>query len=95
MTDFRVSEIVDGDTFAVENGWQWNGQTGERVRPTGYNAPELGKPGGAQAKSRLSNLILGKKVHIPRAHRVDRGRLVADVYYKGRNLASYFPKYRT
>jgi endonuclease YncB( thermonuclease family) len=94
MAEFKVGSVIDGDTFEVSGGWQWNGQSGERVRPTGYNAPELHQSGGQAAKNKLTRLILGKVVEIRRAHRVDRGRLVSDVYFEGRNLADYFPEYR-
>ncbi len=90
MADFSVTNIIDGDTFEVSPGWQWNGQTGTRVRPTGYDAKELGTYGGLKAKGKLTSLVLGKGVDLVKAYKVDRGRLVCDVYYKGRNLADYF-----
>jgi endonuclease YncB( thermonuclease family) len=94
MAQFNVGSIIDGDTFDVKSGWQWNGQSGTRVRPTGYNAPELHEFGGQAAKDKLTRLILGKTVELRKAHRVDRGRLVSDVYFQGRNLADYFPEYQ-
>ncbi len=94
MSAFRVISIIDGDTFEVSPQWKWNGQTGTRVRPTGYNAPELHTYGGQAAKEKLSRLILGKEVDLRAAHKVDRGRLVCDVYYKGKYLADYFPEYQ-
>ncbi len=94
MAVFRVTTIIDGDTFTVAPQWQWNGQSGAHVRPTGYDAPELHEPGGQAAKAKLSRLILGRNVELRTAHRVDRGRLVCDVYVDGRNLADYFPEYR-
>ncbi len=42
MHTFKVTEIIDGDTFAVSPQWKWNGTSGDRVRPTGYDAPEKG-----------------------------------------------------
>ena len=94
MSTFTVTTIIDGDTFEVTPNWQWNGETGTRVRPTGYDAPELGSYGGQVAKDKLSNLILGKKVDLREAHKIDRGRLVCDVFFNGRNLADYFPEYQ-
>jgi len=95
MTEFTVSEIVDGDTFRVKNGWEWDGKKGDTVRPTGYNTPERWKPGYEQAKQRLADLILGKKVVIESIKIVDGwGRLVADVYYNDKDLADYFPEYK-
>ena len=94
MRAFTVTAIIDGDTFEVSPQWKWNGETGTRVRPTGYDAPELHAYGGQAAKDKLSNLILGKTVELGNAYRIDRGRLVCDVYYQGRNLADYFSAYQ-
>ena len=92
---FEVSEIVDGDTFKVKNGWKWNEKEGDTVRPTGYNTPERWNPGYEEAKQRLKDIILYKKVDIKSVKIVDEwGRLVADVYYDGKNLAEYFPEYK-
>ena len=94
MQSFFVTAIVDGDTFDVSPRWQWSAQTGQRVRAAGYDAPELHHPGGQAAKATLERLILGKSVQLGAAYRIDRGRLVADVYLNGRNLTDYFPEYR-
>ncbi|MFH1863837.1 MAG: hypothetical protein ABIJ85_02940 [bacterium] len=71
MADFIVSEIIDGDTFKVKNGWKWNKKKGDTVRPTGYDTPERGEPGYEQAKQKLKNLILGKTVDIRSAKVMD------------------------
>ncbi len=94
MAEFSVVTIIDGDTFDVSPQWRWNGQDGSRVRPTGYDAPELQSYGGQAAKEKLTRLILGENVDLRSAHRIDRGRLVCDVYFKGNNLAEYFPEYQ-
>jgi endonuclease YncB( thermonuclease family) len=86
----RVKQIIDGDTFIIANGWSWSGFSGERVRPTGYDAPEVGTPGATLATWRLSGLILNKDVELRNPVKVDRGRLVVDVYFNGINLAYYF-----
>lgn len=94
MSNFRVVAMVDGDTFDVSPQWQWNGQTSERVRPAGYDAPELTGLRGYVAKTRLEKLILGQDIELRSAHTIDRGRLVCEVYYRGRNLADYFTGYQ-
>lgn len=94
MAQFKVSSVIDGDTFEVSGGWKWKGQTGTRVRPTGFNAPEIRSYGGQSAKEKLARLILGQDIDLRTAHRVDRGRLVCDVYFKGKYLANYFPEYQ-
>jgi endonuclease YncB( thermonuclease family) len=94
MASFKVVLVIDGDTFDVLPQWRWNSQEGNRVRPAGYDAPELHEPGGQAAKDKLSRLILGKQVELGNAYRIDRGCLVCDVYYNGKNLAEYFPEYQ-
>ena len=94
MSAFKVTAIIDGDTFEVSPQWKWNGETGTRVRPTGYDAPEMGTYGGQAAKDKLSRLILREEVDLRAAYKVDRGRLVCDVYFRGKNLADYFPEYQ-
>lgn len=94
MNNFRVIRIIDGDTFDVSPVWTWNGSSGSRVRPAGYDAPEAGTPGAAAARQRLERLLFGKTVQLGTAHTIDRGRLVCEVYLDGRNLASYFPAYQ-
>ena len=94
MSAFTVTEVIDGDTFDVTPQWQWTGQTGSRIRPAGYDAPELHTFGGQAAKDKLSRLILGQQVDLREAHKVDRGRLVCEVYFRNKNLADYFPGYQ-
>ncbi len=94
MAEFMVKEIIDGDTFTV-TGWKWQEQEGDKVRPTGYDAPELTEPKGQAAKDKLSRLILGKTVELRTAYRIDHDRLVCDVFFEGKNLADYFPEYKT
>lgn len=50
MPEFRVTSIIDGDTFEVSPEWKWNGETGTRVRPAGYDAPELHTAKGQKVK---------------------------------------------
>jgi endonuclease YncB( thermonuclease family) len=50
---FKVIEVTDGDTFVVSPNWEWNGESGNAVRPVGYNAPEQGDPGFDEAKEKL------------------------------------------
>ncbi len=94
MPLFKVINVVDGDTFDVSPQWKWKNYTGVRIRPTGYDAPEINTYLGQRAKNQLSGLILGKHVELGSAYRVDRGRLVCDVFYMGRNLAEYFQQFR-
>ncbi len=93
MSLFTVANIVDGDTFDVTPSWRWEGESGYHVRPTGYNAPEMSSYSGEQIKQKLARLIEGKSVELGSAYKIDRGRLVCDVYYQGKNLAEYFTEF--
>ncbi|MBE0478965.1 hypothetical protein IBX65_07625 [Candidatus Aerophobetes bacterium] len=53
MSLFTVSEIIDGDTFKVKNGWRGDNKIGDTVCPTGYNTPEEGEWGHEEAKEKL------------------------------------------
>jgi endonuclease YncB( thermonuclease family) len=94
MAEFKVSTIIDGDTFDVNPTWVWNGYEGSRIRPTGYDAPEMNTLAGIAAKDKLQRLILGKNITLGAAYKLDHNRLVCDVYYNGKNLADYFPEYK-
>ena len=94
MPAFTVTSIIDGDTFEVSPQWKWNGANGTRVRPVGYDAPELHAYGGQEAKNELSRLIYGQHIELRKAYKVDRGRLVCEVYFKNKSLADYFPAYQ-
>ena len=94
MPAFTVTSVIDGDTFEVSPQWKWNGQIGTRVRPAGYDAPELHAYNGLAAKDRLSRMILGGQVALQAAHKIGRGRLVCDVQFRNKNLADYFPEYQ-
>jgi len=91
MTSFGVTGVIDGDTF--EASWKWNDQTGSVVRANGYDTPEKDSPGYQAAKDKLKNLILNKDVEL-NPIRITYGRLLCDVYYNGKNIADYFPKYQ-
>lgn len=94
MSLFKVTEVIDGDTFKVEK-WNWNSRTGDTIRPTGYDTPEKNANGYQAAKDKLHRLIFGKEVDIRNVATIDNyGRLVADVYYNGKNLADYFPEFK-
>ena len=94
MAEFRVINVVDGDTFDVSPDWKWNGHTGSRVRPAGYDAPEHFTMSGEEAKEKLERIVLGNTVRLGEAYRIDRGRLVCEVFIRGQNLSSYFPEYQ-
>ena len=91
---FRVTKIVDGDTFEVSPNWKWNGQEGNVVRANGYDTPEEGSVGYEAAKEKLRRLIFGKDVELKNPIKITYGRLLCDVYYNGKNLADYFPEYK-
>jgi len=94
MPVFSVTTIIDGDTFEVTPQWKWNGETGTRVRLAGYDAIELHAHGGQESKDKLTRLISREQVEIRSAHKIDRGRLVCEVFIGNVNLADYFAKFK-
>lgn len=72
-----VDRVIDGDTFdTVEEG---------RVRLADIDTPDVGEPGAKAATEFLTDLILGREVHldIDDVYEIDRyGRLVAVTYVR-------------
>ena len=95
MADFKVKEVIDGDTFNVSPHWEWGAEKGYGVRARGHNTPERGQAGYEEAKDKLTNLILNKEVELKNPIYITSGRLLCDVYYDGKKLADYFPEYKT
>lgn len=89
----KVCRIIDGDTFEVSEPWVWRSRTGTKIRPKGYDTPEVDEPGYEEAKRRLNDLILNEIVEITPL-RFSFNRLLAIVTYKGKDLADYFPEYK-
>lgn len=73
---FKVINVFDGDTFYLENQ--------QKVRLLNCDAPELKYCGGEEAKKRLEELILGKKVKVEWVTTDKFGRSIALVY-QGKN----------
>ena len=90
---FKVTHVKDGDTFQVSPNWEFNGKSGNWVRPVGFNTPEKGEPGYQEAKSKLRRLIRGKEVELKNPIKITQNRLLCEAYYEGRNLADFFPEY--
>ena len=57
---YKVTNVIDGDTFEVLPPWKWKDQSGIRVRPAGYNTPKVRQIGYQDAKYKLRKLILEK-----------------------------------
>ena len=75
--EFKVARVIDGDTIKLESG--------EYVRLVGINAPEKGQLYYEEAKSRLEELVQGKRVVLKEdfEDRDKYGRLLRYVYVEG------------
>lgn len=71
---YLVEEVIDGDSFILKND--------QSIRLGNFNAPELEFCGGAQAKKRLEELILGKIVRLEVFSHDRYARPLALVYVK-------------
>ena len=87
---YKVTRIIDGDTFEVSPDWEFESRTGNIVRPRGYDTAEWGDPGYQEAKDKLTNLILNKEVELRNPIKLSYGRLVCDVYYQKKKLGEFF-----
>ena len=68
----KVIRVIDGDTFITSS-------RKNPVRVAGYDAPEKGAKGAAQATKKLSSIIKGEEVTITTKARDSYGRAVANV----------------
>lgn len=75
---FSVSEVIDGDTFTIEN----EGET-RRVKLIGVNTPETEKCLSNEAKDKLSDLIADKEVVLEDQFSDPYGRIMANVFVDG------------
>lgn len=70
----KVVEVVDGDTFFIQNR--------QPIRLYGVNAPEMGNCFSEESKAELTKMILGKEVRLTGLQTDHYGRVVADVFLK-------------
>lgn len=80
----RVTCVVDGDTFWLK---------GEKVRPEGYDSPEMGGPkcsgpaaGAAEARGALAQLLASGTIELER-HGKSYDRTLARVTVDGQDIA--------
>lgn len=84
----KVVRAIDGDTVEVEVKLRVN------VRLKDVDAPELGEPGGIEAKRWLEGLCVGKEgeLVVPVSGNLSRsislGRVVGDVKVRGKSIAA-------
>lgn len=81
----RITCVVDGDTFWLN---------GEKIRPEGFDAPEMGKPnchrpaaGAVESRAELARLLSGAQLGIER-HGMSFNRRLARVTVNGADLAT-------
>jgi len=89
MSEHIVVNINGGDSFDVEPQWARDGQSGSCVRPAGLDAGVPGSVDEEIVKDQLALLVLYRKVELGETIGVDAGRLVCNVYCKGRNLVDH------
>jgi micrococcal nuclease len=82
----KLACVIDGDTFWFEN---------EKIRPEGYNSPEMGPPlcarrapGAEAARDRLLALLNSRQLGVERRDIDHWGRTVAWVTLDGESLAT-------
>jgi len=78
MSEFTVTNVIDGDTFEVFPHWKFHEETGDRVRIANLDAPEIETVSGKIAHLDLQRRLLNKQVKLT-GKAFSYGRLVADV----------------
>lgn len=70
----EISYVIDGDTLKTKDG--------KSIRLIGINAPEIGEPCSLEAKEKLEQLIMGKKLRFEKdvGDKDVYGRLLRYVY---------------
>ncbi len=73
-TEYKVTYVVDGDTIEIEGD--------KRVRLIGINTPESGQPYFSEARNKLIELVLNKRVRLEKdvSDKDQYGRLLRYVY---------------
>jgi len=70
----EISYVIDGDTLKTKDG--------KSIRLIGINAPEIGEPCSLEAKKKLEELIIGKRLRLEKdvGDKDEYGRLLRYVY---------------
>ena len=88
--DYKVTKIIDGDTFEVTPMWHCKDKTGSVIRAAGYDTPERGQAGYGEAKEKLTRLLLNEEVELGEPLTITYDRLLCKVFYDGKDVAEYF-----
>jgi len=77
-----VERVVDGDTLKVRIDLGFDVWRVEKIRLRGVDTPELGTPGGKEAKTFVEKTLADTPFVVLRTYKTDRySRYVADVFY--------------
>jgi hypothetical protein len=91
---FKVTHVINCNTFEVYPPWKRDEQSGIRVKAAGYTPPEEREYDFKGILDRLVKLISGKEVSLENFREIDYDCLVCDVIIEGKNLVDYFFEYR-
>jgi endonuclease YncB( thermonuclease family) len=76
-----------GEWCTAVDGYTLRCSGGERVKVEGIRAPELGEPGGEEARQRLQRRIQSGEVVIKRGGKDKYNRTLARVYVNGNRIS--------
>src|SRR3989344_154209 len=83
---FMVERVLDGDTLVLVGD--------QSIRLSNINAPELELCLGNEAKQRLDELVLNKRVRLDEMRKGSFDRLIAVVYLGDRIVNEILPQYQ-
>ena len=90
---WKFNEIINGNTITVVPTWNWEGQSGNKVRISGYNTVVKNLPDDIAnqiAMNRLKNLLTNKELSLVSPTKAESGILHCEVLLNGVSLSKYF-----
>ena len=101
MAEFKVIEVVDGETIKTLPTWNWKNRdgkqlSGETVKVRGYNIDSKDKSAIALAKARLENLLLNKYISLKNPVELpgDKRQIECMIFLNDVDISTYFPEYQ-
>lgn len=103
MAEFKVIEVIDGETIKTLPTWNWKNRdgkqlSGETVKIRGYNIGNKNKTLTGLAKTRLENLLLNKYISLRNPVELPSGdlrQIECMIFLNDVDISTYFPEYQT
>jgi hypothetical protein len=87
MSKVAITGVIDGETLVCTPSWEFGDESGNRIRPVGYEAPDVDDARAALIAALLTARVEGKTVDLVDPVKVDGGWLLCTVLVDGIDLA--------